>query len=291
MHVFAVAHEYSLKFSQIESGEPEPTVNVYGFTSSIALRSINPYNLFKQWIKEGIMDEVRIIVSLLVGYLVGSISFTRIVLKRIDPQSDLSGVKISIPGVDEPMEMTSVSANTAGLVKGPKVGATIGILDMLKVFLATLAIRLVFPDQPYYIFTALAGIIGHIWPIYYRFVGGRGISAIFGGLLAIDPLGALFTSLGGMVIAMLILRDFALIFPISLFLIIPWLWFTTYSPLFLFYGIAVNVLFVIAIIPELKEVIRTRKEKKSAGSMQEMMETNPMGRSMLSIARKMGWMK
>lgn len=237
------------------------------------------------------MDAVRIIVSFLAGYLVGSISFTRIVLKRIAPQSDLSGVKISIPGVAEPMEMSSVSANTAGLVHGPKIGGMIGILDMLKVFLVTLTIRLVFPDQPYFIFTALAGIIGHVWPIYYKFIGGRGISAIFGGLMAIDPLGALATSVGGMVIAMLVLRDFALVFPISLFLIIPWLWFTTYSPIFLLYGIALNITFALAIIPEIKEVIRTRKEKKGAGTMKEMMETNPMGRSMLSIARKMGWIK
>lgn len=237
------------------------------------------------------MDEIRLIIAVVSGYLIGSLSFTRIVFKIISPQTKTISAKVGVPGVAEPMEMTSVSANTAGLMMGPKVGATIGILDMLKVFLVTLVVRLAFPDQPYYIFTALAGIIGHVWPIYYRFMGGRGISAIFGGLLAIDPLGALLTSLGGMVIAMLILRDFALVFPISLFLIIPWLWFTSYSPLFLIYGIAVNILFMLAIIPELKEVIRTRKEKKGAGTMAEMMETNPMGRSMLSIARKMRWIK
>lgn len=232
-----------------------------------------------------------VIFSLIVGYLVGSISFTRIVVRMVAPKTDLTQVSVPVPGVSHPMAMSSYSANTAGLVLGQKIGALIGLLDMLKVFLITIVIRLVFPAQPYFVITALGGVIGHNWPIYYRFKGGRGISATYGGLFAIDPLGALSTSVAGMLIALFILHDFALIFPLSLFLVIPWMVLRTWEPLHILYAVAINLLFILAIIPELKEVVRSRKEKGGAGSMQEMMETNPMGRSMLKIARRFGWLK
>jgi glycerol-3-phosphate acyltransferase PlsY len=234
---------------------------------------------------------ITFVITSLVGYLIGAISFTRIIVRLVAPKTDLSNVRVPVVGVAKPMLMTSVSANTAGLVLGSKVGGLIGILDMLKVFIPTLTVRLLFPAQPFHLLTALFAIVGHNWPVYYHFKGGRGISAIYGGLLAIDWLGAIITSFGGMGISLFLLRDFAYIFPISLLLIIPWMWFTTYNRLFVGYGVAVNLLFALAIIPELKEVIRSRKEKRGAGTMQEMMETNPMGRSMLSLARRFKWMK
>jgi glycerol-3-phosphate acyltransferase PlsY len=237
------------------------------------------------------LDIGTLLAACLVGYALGALSFTRLIVRLIAPKTDLSNVSVPVAGVAEPMHMSSISANTAGLVLGSKVGGLIGVLDILKVFLPTLAVRLLFPGQPYHLFTALFAIVGHDWPIYYRFKGGRGISATYGGLLAIDWLGATITSLGGMGISLFLLRDFAYIFPISLLLIIPWMWFTTYNPFFVGYGVVVNLLFVLAIIPELKEVIRSRKEKRGAGTMQEMMETNPMGRSMLTIARRLKWMK
>jgi acyl phosphate:glycerol-3-phosphate acyltransferase len=237
------------------------------------------------------VDIVFLLLAGLVGYAIGALSSTRLIVRIVAPKTDLSNVSVPVAGVAEPMHMSSVSANTAGLVLGPKVGGLIGILDILKVFFPTLAFRLLFPSQPYYLITALFAVAGHNWPIYYRFKGGRGISAIYGGLLAINWLGAILTSLGGIGISLFLLHDFAYIFPISLLLIIPWMWFTTYNPWFLGYGVAVNLLFILAIIPELKEVIRSRKEKRSAGTMQEMMETNPMGRSMLAIARRLKWMK
>jgi glycerol-3-phosphate acyltransferase PlsY len=232
-----------------------------------------------------------VIFSLIIGYLVGSISFTRIVVRLVAPKTDLTHMSISVPGVSQPMAMTSYSANTVGLALGSRYGALVGLLDMLKVFLITLGIRLIFPVQPYYVITAMGGVFGHNWPIYYGFKGGRGISATYGGLFAIDPLCALSTSVAGMLIALIIFHDFALIFPISLFLVIPWMVLRTWEPLYILYAVLINFLFFIAIIPELKEVVRSRKEKNGAGTMQEMMETNPMGRSMLKIARRFGWLK
>ena len=35
----------------------------------------------------------------------------------------------------------------------------------------------------------LAVVAGHIWPVYYKFRGGRGVATFFGGLLVISPPG------------------------------------------------------------------------------------------------------
>ncbi len=39
---------------------------------------------------------------------------------------------------------------------------------------------------------ALAAIAGHVWPVFLRFRGGRGVATFFGGLIAMCPLAAVF---------------------------------------------------------------------------------------------------
>ncbi len=37
----------------------------------------------------------------------------------------------------------------------------------------------------------MAGMIGHDWPVFNGFKGGRGVSSVYGALLVIDWIGAL----------------------------------------------------------------------------------------------------
>jgi acyl phosphate:glycerol-3-phosphate acyltransferase len=237
------------------------------------------------------VDTAITVAACLAGYFVGALSFSRIFIRLFAPSADLSKVTMPVSGVTQPVPMSAISANTAGMILGPKLGGVIGILDILKAFAPTLAFRLLFPGQPYYLFTALFAVAGHDWPIYYGFKGGRGISPMLGGLLAIDWLGVVACSAGAMLIALAVLRNFGLMFPLTMFLIIPWLWFTTHDPLHLLYGVAVNVLFIIAFIPDARVILRALKEKHGPVTMREMMETNTMGRSMLSLASKLKLMK
>jgi glycerol-3-phosphate acyltransferase PlsY len=50
---------------------------------------------------------------------------------------------------------------------GPKVGCTIGLLDILKVTLPVLVFRLLYPDQYYFLIVAIAGMVGHNWPVFH----------------------------------------------------------------------------------------------------------------------------
>ena len=80
-------------------------------------------------------------------------------------------------------------------------GLVVVLLDVGKAMAVTGLFRLAVPAEPAYLAAALFAVIGHIWPIYYRFRGGFGISPMLGGLLVIDPVALLVTMAIGAVLA------------------------------------------------------------------------------------------
>ncbi|MEK7138953.1 MAG: glycerol-3-phosphate acyltransferase [Patescibacteria group bacterium] len=107
------------------------------------------------------------IILLGVGYLIGSLSpgyfFGRIV-KSIDVRK--FGNK------------NTGAANTYRLV-GPVYGIITGVFDALKATLAYwIAVNQINPDLA--ILVGLAAVVGHIWPFYLKFRGGRGAASLAG---------------------------------------------------------------------------------------------------------------
>jgi glycerol-3-phosphate acyltransferase PlsY len=198
------------------------------------------------------------LLSALIGYLFGSISSARLVTGRVAPGTNISHVEEPVPNSDQKFIMESVSATNVRVRVGTRYGCLTAILDMLKVALPTLVLRLLFPDQPYYLIAAALGLLGHDYPIYYRFKGGRGESAIYGGLLVIDPIGLVINNLGAVALGwltgqLLVFRWAALI------LFIPWMWFTTHDPWHLAYILFANLLYWTSMIPELSQFFNLLK--------------------------------
>lgn len=233
------------------------------------------------------MDPLIVLAAVIIPYLIGAVSFARIISRLVAPDTDITDAEMPVPGTDAAMPMRAISANTVSMKLGARVGCTIGILDILKGFLPTLAFRLLFPEQPYFLIAAVSAMVGHNWPIYHRFVGGRGISTYYGGLFAIDWLGALVTSSVGMVFGMAVLKDMLIAYLAGLWLIIPWMWLVHRDPAYLLYAVAVNGVFMTAMIPEIADVIRLRREH-GKGDMALTLTQFPMGRSMLRIMEKLG---
>lgn len=50
------------------------------------------------------------------------------------------------------------------------------------------------------VYTAMATVLGHIFPVYLKFKGGKGVSTIFGGLLALTPLPVLAAGVSWLII-------------------------------------------------------------------------------------------
>ena len=202
------------------------------------------------------------ILSIVVGYLLGSLSFIRIFAHFIQPNTNIELVEVRFSGTNDIFRSDSVSATAARIHMGTKYGLLTGLLDMLKVALPTLCFLIWQPDQPYFLFTAAAGLVGHDWPIYHRFKGGRGESAIYGALLIINPLGVLVTTVAGMVLGLTI--GHILVFRWSgLLLMIPWLWFTTNSWPHLGYILFVNLIYWITMRPELAQYFELNKSGAS----------------------------
>jgi glycerol-3-phosphate acyltransferase PlsY len=235
------------------------------------------------------MDLTLAVVAAAVGYLLGCISFARVVARLIAPNKDVTQTEMLIPGTDATFQMHSVSATAVSIHLGPRYGCLTSLLDMLKVALPTAIFRLAYPDQPYFLIVALAGLIGHCWPIFYGFKGGGGLSAIYGGMLIISPIGIVVTSMAGMALG-LVLRSAPLLYLGGLWLIIPWLWLTTQDPGHVIYGIAINVLFMVAMIPEIKTTLATRKSGIKSDMATDMAMT-PMGRMIMKMMSRIGWIK
>ncbi|AWX42489.1 G3P acyltransferase [Metamycoplasma cloacale] len=114
------------------------------------------------------------IIIFLLGYWIGSINLGIIVSK--------------IKGQD----IRSVGSNNAGAtnvlrIMGFKFAATVFTFDLLKAYIPILIVSLckkfINVDNAKHIiplFIGLGALIGHIFPIYFKFKGGKGVACFFG---------------------------------------------------------------------------------------------------------------
>lgn len=203
------------------------------------------------------MDPVIAVAAIVVGYLAGSISSARIVARRVAPDVDITRI---VTQVGDGIEFTSdsVSATALRMKVGRRYGLAVAGMDMLKAAIPVLAFRLAFPAEPAYLLVAGAAHLGHNWPVWFRFKGGRGESVILGALLVIDPLGiALMLALGmlvGFVVGnILVLRWGGLV------LMIPWFAVTTGDPFRVAWMAFAVAVFTVAMIPELRQYLAMRR--------------------------------
>lgn len=81
----------------------------------------------------------------------------------------------------------NLGASNAVILMGWRAGVLVGIHDIGKSVLAVLLAQLVFPDAPY--IGAVAGVssvLGHIFPFYLGFKGGKGFASYLGMTLALN---------------------------------------------------------------------------------------------------------
>jgi glycerol-3-phosphate acyltransferase PlsY len=235
------------------------------------------------------MDSWLILIAALVGYLLGSISFARLIFRWVAPGQEITGMELDIPGSDEKAHISAVSGTAVSTKLGAKWGGITAILDILKTLIPTLVFRFLFPGTPYFLIVAAMGLVGHNWPLYHRFKGGRGISPIYGGFLAIAPLGTLVTAIISMIVGLFVLKNVLISYMGGLWLMIPWLWLTTRDPARLAYVLFVNVVFALAMIPDIRGM-RDRRRRGVEGDFMASMDMIPMGRMMKKMANRFGLM-
>lgn len=108
------------------------------------------------------------IISILFGYLIGSISFPQIVAKLV------KGIDLREVG------SKNVGGRNTFFSVGVGWGVLAGVLDALKGVAALAASRALGLDYPDFIWAGLGAVAGHNWPFWLNFRGGKGISVIIG---------------------------------------------------------------------------------------------------------------
>jgi glycerol-3-phosphate acyltransferase PlsY len=229
-------------------------------------------------------------LAIVIGYLLGSISFARIIARIFAPGKDITGIRVAIPGSDEAIEVDAISGTALSMTLGPRYGAATALLDIAKVAVPALIFRLRYPETPYFLLLAAAGLIGHNWPIYHRFRGGRGLSPSYGGLLVCDWLGTLITATLGMTLGMAVLKNIGVAYVLGFILMIPWLWFRTHDWAYVGYAGFVTVMFGAAMIPEIRK-IRDLRRRGLGGDFSRAMNATPMHRGIRKIARRLSGSK
>lgn len=117
------------------------------------------------------------LICLVLGYGFGCIQFAYI-LGKIANNIDIR-------------EFGSGNAGTTNVIRvmGWKAGVITFIGDFLKAVIAVLLCKYLFPEQAFFagLYAGIGVIIGHNWPFYLKFKGGKGIAATIGTMLAVDP--------------------------------------------------------------------------------------------------------
>ncbi len=238
------------------------------------------------------MNTYTLTLIFVVSYLIGSISFARIVT-RIWSGNNVTDFEIPVEGGDDKYKVISIGANSVSSQLGAKAGMLVAALDILKVFIAVFLAKYFYPHNTWApIIAAIGGMIGHVWPVYYKFHGGSGYSAIMGSLLVFDPLAILITPLIGLFLGMIVFRNLIVATISWIWLLIPWFWLRKpENPEYIVYAIVINILFVLAMIPEIKTGIKYKREGKTEEYGLGSLSSNPMGRGYLKMANALGFMK
>jgi glycerol-3-phosphate acyltransferase PlsY len=114
------------------------------------------------------------------GYLIGSLSFAVIVSR--------------VMGLNDPRTYGSKNPGATNVLRsGSKAAAIVTLLlDAAKGWLPVALVH--WFGQPYGLgegtmaMAGLAAFIGHLYPIFFRFVGGKGVATALGVLLGISPM-------------------------------------------------------------------------------------------------------
>lgn len=148
------------------------------------------------------------VIVIIIAYLIGTISPAMITARRVK--------KIDIRDVNSKNAGTSNIAITLGM----KYAVIVGLSDILKGAIPVVILRLIFPDNEIiWIVGGLSAVLGHIYPVFYGFRGGKGTATFGGMILAVFPIQALVLALFFFIVLML--SDFITIATVAVMIAIP----------------------------------------------------------------------
>jgi glycerol-3-phosphate acyltransferase PlsY len=127
--------------------------------------------------------------SIIISYLLGSIPMG-LLLTKLAGKGDLRKVGSG-----------NIGATNVMRVGGLRMAGLVWLLDMVKAIVAVFIGKYVAGDA-FGAWCGFVAIVGHCYPIWLNFHGGKGISSLFGVLLAISPMSFVVCGLEWLLIAL-----------------------------------------------------------------------------------------
>lgn len=150
---------------------------------------------------------MKILVSLLIGYMMGSVSPAAII-------SHLKGTNLRQEGTG------NLGATNTMIVMGKKLGMIVMLFDICKAYFAAKIAQKIFADFVLAgLFAALGTVIGHIYSVFLGFHGGKGVAALGGMMLYYKP--SFFFLLIFLAIALMLLTNLGVVGPVSAAVLFP----------------------------------------------------------------------
>lgn len=115
------------------------------------------------------------LIGIIISYLLGSVPMG-LILTKMAGKGDLRKVGSG-----------NIGATNVMRVGGLRMAGLVWILDMAKAIVAVFVGKYIAGDA-FGAWCGFVAIVGHCYPLWLRFKGGKGISSLFGVLLAISPL-------------------------------------------------------------------------------------------------------
>ena len=190
-----------------------------------------------------------VLLSMIIPYLIGSIN-PAIIFSRLFFKDDIR-------------EHGSGNAGTTNTLRtyGKRMAALILVLDFLK---AVLSVYIGYLILPYQLGGgAIAGIfviLGHAFPVYYKFRGGKGVACLAGVVLILSPISFLILIL--LFIAIVVMSRFVSLGSIMCVMLWPILHFAFY-PLQAWTTIASIVIMLIIVFMHRENIKRLMAGKES----------------------------
>ena len=122
------------------------------------------------------------IISILIGYIIGSIPTAFIVLK-FHSGKDIREIGSGNVGTLNSFEVTNSKL----------IGIIVLVVDVIKGVLSVLIIKHLFGDQFIFsVISLISAVFGHCYSIWLKFSGGRGLATAAGGAIVLSPLITVF---------------------------------------------------------------------------------------------------
>lgn len=186
------------------------------------------------------------ILFTLISYCIGSISTSLILSKCKKKDLRAAGSK-------------NLGASNTTLLMGWKYGVIVGLCDILKGTLVVLLAKWIFPDYTYLPFLAgTAAVLGHIYPFYLKFKGGKGFATYVGIILGLDW--RFFLIIGVSIILITLIFDYIALATLVTMISFPiWLFFISHVDWAFLLPTLVSVIIIIKHLENVKRMI-TREE-------------------------------